>query len=590
MQARDPHSFTDLRQGKITHVDLVFDVDFSTNVLNGDVRYQIDQPITGSFFLDCSEIDLEQIRTNGRNITWEIDESDEIRGQRLHLMDLEGVSAFTITFKTDPGARALQWLRPEQTSGGAHPFLFSQCQPLHARSIFPCQDSPAVRFTYTAEIRVPHPLIAVMAAASLSVQPEDGVNVCRFEMPQPIPSYLFALGVGNITSKDLGERCRIYAEPDMIEAAAWEFAEVESMLSEAEKLFGPYIWDRYDMLLMPPSFPFGGMENPRLTFVTPTVLTGDRSQTTLIAHELAHSWTGNLVTNATWEDFWLNEGWTVYAEHRILEALEGREYEQLMAAINREEMLIAMNRFGMDSDPTRLKFSQKGIDPDAVYSLIPYIKGHDFLVLLEQSVGRDRFDRFIQDYISMFKFRSINTEEFVAFLNEKLPEAVEKVDVQEWIYEPGFPDSAPTIHSNLMDEVFACVVKFKEGKLPSHEDVGAWNSNQIRLFLYQLPHQIPLESCRYLESLFSIENSRNYTHLVVFYNIAIRSGYETVLPRVEEILATVGRGKFVIPLLRALAETEWSKEVARPVFERVRNRHHPLTVVNLERVLVQAGE
>ncbi len=589
MQAQDPHSFADLRQGKITHIDFVFDVDFSVNALHGEAQYQVDQPITGSFFLDCYEIDLEQIQTNGKSITWELDESDEIRGQRLHLKDLDGVSAFMITFKTDPGARALQWLRPEQTSGGEHQFLFSQCQPLHARSVFPCQDSPAVRFTYTAEIRVPAPLVAVMAAAPLSVQSEDGVNVCRFEMPQPIPSYLFALGVGNITSKDLGERCRIYAEPDMIEAAAWEFAEVESMLTEAEKLFGPYIWDRYDMLLMPPSFPYGGMENPRLTFVTPTVLTGDRSQTTLIAHELAHSWTGNLVTNATWEDFWLNEGWTVYAEHRILEILEGREYEQLMAAINREEMLIAMRRFGMDSDPTRLKFSQKGIDPDAVYSLIPYIKGHDFLVLLEQSVGRDRFDRFIQDYISTYKFRSINTEEFVAFLNEKLPEAVGKVDVQEWIYEPGFPDSAPAIHSNLMDEVVACVKKFKEGKLPSHEDVGAWNSNQIRLFLYQLPHQIPLESCRYLESLFSIAKSNNYTHLVVFYNIAIQSGYETVLPRVEEILATVGRGKFVVPLLRALAETEWSREIARPIFERVRNRHHPLTVANLERVLVQAG-
>ena len=589
MQAQDPHSFADLKQSKITHIEFIFKVDFSTSVLHGEAQYHMDQPITGSFFLDCSEIDFEQIHNHGNPIDWEIDESDEIRGQRLHLKDLKGVSAFTITFKTSPEARALQWLRPEQTSGGEHPFLFSQCQPLHARSIFPCQDSPSVRFTYAAEVRVPSPLIAVMAAAPLSIQSEDGVNVCRFEMPQPIPSYLFALGVGNITSKDLGERCRIYAEPDMIEAAAWEFAEVESMLIEAEKLFGPYIWDRYDMLLMPPSFPFGGMENPRLTFVTPTILTGDRSQTTLIAHELAHSWTGNLVTNATWEDFWLNEGWTVYAEQRILEILEGREYEQLMAAVNREEMMMAMRRFGEDADPTRLKFSQKGIDPDAVYSLIPYIKGHDFLVMLEQSVGRDRFDRFIQDYISTYKFQSLTTEEFIDFLKEKLPEAVAKVEVEEWIYEPGYPESGPAIHSSLMEEVEAAVAKFREGKLPTHEDVQAWNSNQIRLFLYQIPDEIAIDSCRYLESLFSIANSKNYTHLTPFYTIAIRSGYEAVLPRVEEILATVGRGKFVILLLRALAETAWSKELARPIFERVRKRHHPLTVLNLERELTKAG-
>jgi leukotriene-A4 hydrolase len=589
MQAQDPHSFADLEQGKITHLDLLFDVDFSTNTLHGEVHYQIDRPITGSFFLDCSEIALDKVHANGKEISWEVDESDQIRGQRLHLKDLKAVSAFSISFKTDPGARALQWLRPEQTSGGEQPFLFSQCQPLHARSIFPCQDSPAVRFTYTAEIRVPPPLIAVMAAAPLSVKTVDGVNVCHFEMPQPIPSYLFALGVGNITSKDLGERCRIYAEPNMIEAAAWEFAEVESMLTEAEKLFGPYIWDRYDMLLMPPSFPFGGMENPRLTFVTPTILTGDRSQTMLIAHELAHSWTGNLVTNATWEDFWLNEGWTVYAEQRILEILEGREYEQLMAAINREEMMMAIRRFGVDADPTRLKFPQKGIDPDAVYSLIPYIKGHDFLVMLEQSVGRDRFDRFIQEYISTYKFQSLTTEKFIVFLKEKLPEAVAKVDVEEWIYEPGYPDGGPAIHSDLMEEVVACVAKFKEGMLPTHEDVQGWNSNQIRLFLYQLPRQVSLESCRYLESLFSIATSKNFTHLSAFYEIAIRSGYEAVLPRVEEILETIGRGKFVVPLMRALAETEWSKAVARPIFERVRNRHHPLTVANLERVLVKAG-
>jgi len=231
----------------------------------------------------------------------------------LHIKDLEGASSCTIEYNTTPSASALQWLAPNQTSGGEHPFLYSQCQSIHARSIFPCQDTPSVRFTFTAEIEIPNPLTVVMGAGLVGSRNNEATSEFRFDMPQPIPSYLFAIAAGNIQFRSIGSRCGIYAEPELLEAAAWEFAKTEDMLNTAERLFGPYVWDRYDILILPPAFPYGGMENPRLTFLNPMFIIGDRSETIIVTHELAHAWTGNLVTNATWEDFWLNEGWTTYA-------------------------------------------------------------------------------------------------------------------------------------------------------------------------------------------------------------------------------------------------------------------------------------
>ena len=240
--------------------------------------------------------------------------SDPILGECLCLYLPAGTERFSIACRAPAHADALQWLAAQHTAGGAHPFLFSQCQAIHARSLFPCQDTPSVRFTYEARISVPRGLTVVMAAERTGHGQDGERDVFTFRMPQPIPSYLFALAAGDLVFQRIGERTGVYAEPSVLEAAAWEFGENEQRLEAAERLFGPYLWDRYDLLIMPPSFPYGGMENPRLTFVTPLVILGDRSRTWLITHELAHAWTGNLITNATWEDFWLNEGWTTYAE------------------------------------------------------------------------------------------------------------------------------------------------------------------------------------------------------------------------------------------------------------------------------------
>src|SRR5579859_227492 len=318
MRTPDPHSCTDLDQGTIRHIAFTLQIDFDRHVIHGHADYTLAAPPSTTLDLDTRDLTIMSVRAGHRVLPWQLDAADPILGQRLRITDLAGSSSVQIEFQTAPAASALQWLAAGQTAGQEYPFLFSQCQAIHARSIFPCQDSPMVRFTYHATISVPAGLTVVMAAAPDGMRVEQASRHCMFIMPQPIPSYLFALAVGAIEGAEIGPRSRMYAEPALLAAAAREFAGVETMITTAEQLFGPYIWDRYDMLLMPPSFPYGGMENPRLTFLTPALVIGDRSRVNVVVHELAHSWSGNLVTNATWEDFWLNEGWTVYAEHRIL--------------------------------------------------------------------------------------------------------------------------------------------------------------------------------------------------------------------------------------------------------------------------------
>jgi aminopeptidase N len=590
MNFKDPASYADLTQGKIRHILFRIDVDFSTHTLEIEATYQMREPVHGSLFLDSYKVDLKEARTNGRELKWELDEQDEILGARLHLKDLPGASSFTLTFKTSPEARALQWLHASQTAGGQHPFLFSQCQAIHARSIFPCQDTPSVRFTYSAEVDIPHGLVAAMAAEQIGV--EDGTGhgsaAFRFRMPQPIPSYLFALAVGNLDFRELGPRTGVYAEPETIEAAAWEFAENEMKIVEAEKLLGPYLWGRYDLLVLPPSFPYGGMENPRLTFLTPTAILGTRGMLSLITHELAHAWTGNLVTNATWQDFWLNEGWTTYAETRITEVLEGKDSVDLHLAFNEKQLIAIMERVGMDSPLTRLKLPEER-DADSFTTTIPYYKGCFFLRECEYAVGRERFDAFIQKYMNSFQFQSLTTEAFLDFLKAELPEVFEKVDVHKWIYETGLPEERHRPKSHLYDEVEKVLKEYEKGIRPGKEQIQDWHRYQILSFLQGLPHRLSVEDCKYFDEILELEKRNDVAFFSYFYVIAIASGYQEILPRVEAYVGKIGRMLYILPIVRTMIETDWSRQHIRPLFERVRDRHHQITVNAIEGLLKRAN-
>jgi len=586
MTPQDPTTYSDLEQGKIKHIDFRIRADFSTRTLDIEATYQMQSPIQGSLFLDTYKLSIKDAQGNGGALAWELDEEDEVLGQRLHLKGLDGADRFTLTFSTAPESRALQWIDAEKTAGGKHPFLFSQCQSIHARSIFPCQDTPSVRFTYSAEVEAPEGLRAVMAAKQ--VEASDGGGLFHFQMPQPIPSYLFAIGIAHLVFHEFGPRTGIYAEPETIEAAAWEFAENETKMDEAEKLLGPYMWGRYDLLVLPPSFPYGGMENPRLTFLTPTSILGTRGQTSLITHELAHAWTGNLITNATWRDFWLNEGWTTYAETRITEVLDGRDVFNLNDAYNEKGLLRLMERIGMDSPHTCLKLPGDEKDADSFTTAVAYYKGAYFLKECEYAVGRERFDAFIQKYMKRFQFQSITTEDFLDFLKAELPDVFEKVDVHQWVYEPGLPERKNRPQSYLFDEVGKVLSDYEQGKRPTQSQVAGWHRYQVLAFLNNLPKTIPVEDCTYFDEILELDKANDGAFFSPFYTICVYSGYQEAMPRIETFMSAVGRMLYVLPIMRAMIEAEWSKRLARPLFERIRDRHHQITIKAMDGMLKKA--
>jgi aminopeptidase N len=580
MPRLDPHSCFDSDQPRTSHLDLDLAIDFDRQRVAGQVMLVLDRPSSGPLDLDAKGLVIASVRTElGRTISYEPGPEEPILGSRLRLRLPPGTERVVIAYETGPDAIGLQWLAPEQTAGRRHPFMFTQFQPIHARSMIPCQDSPMVRATYHAAVTIPEALTAVMSAGPIEGggTTEPGMRTMLFEMPQRIPSYLIALAVGDLASRDLSPRARVWAEPATVEAAAWEFAGVEEMIVRAEQLFGRYEWDRYDMLVLPPSFPYGGMENPRMTFLTPTLLAGDRSLVDVVAHELAHSWTGNLVTNATMDHFWLNEGFTVWAERRILEALHGEGAAAVSWAIGGTALKEAMQRFGADSPFTVLRTHLEGVDPDDVYSSVPYEKGSLLVALLERTVGRTRFDRFIRAYIERFRFTSITTEELTAFLEQQLPGVAAQVGVEEWLGRPGLPANTPVFRSPSLEALTALAEGWSQGARPTAQQFGAWSPSELLVYLQHLPRELDEASCRWLDTTLGLTARGNYEILVEWLTIAAGSGYEPVFSRVRDVLMQVGRMKYLRPLYGALGRHPRTRTLGREIFAAAAPTYHALS-------------
>ena len=580
MARSDPHSYADALQPVTRHVHLAWDVDFEARRIAGVATLTFQAPGDGSLDLDTKGLIVESVRdAAGGPVSWELEEAEPILGRRLHLELPPGTGSVSVTYSTSPDAVALQWLTPAQTEGKREPFLFSQCQPIHARTLAPLQDSPRFRVTYEADVTVPERLSAVMSAAPMGVEPgpRPGTRSFAFKMPQPIPSYLIALAVGDLASRDLSPRSRVWAEPATVDAAAREFDGIEAMIATAEGIFGPYEWDRYDMLVLPPSFPFGGMENPRMTFLTPTLIAGDRSLVDVVAHELAHSWTGNLVTNATMDHFWLNEGFTVWAERRILEALHGVDAVALDWAIGAAGLELAFEQLGRDSPFTRLRTDLRGIDPDDVFSRVPYEKGSRFLALLERTVGRKRFDRFVREYMDRFRFTSITSEQFLAFVDERMPGASAAVNAEAWLYEPAIPSNAPVFESQALDTLAALAGGWASGARPTPAQAGAWTPAQILVYLQRLPRELSAVDCAGLDATLQLSGRGNYEILVEWLTIAGGSDYEPAFPRLREVLMRVGRMKYLRPLYTALGRHARTRALARDVFAAASESYHALS-------------
>jgi len=569
----DPHSYTGENQPCIVFLDWNAHVDFGQRRIFADASLTFANKTTSpaTLDLDTRDLTIESVHDDsGANLRFTLHPDEPILGARLEVALSEPTQSVHIRYQTSQSASALQWLAPAQTSDGAHPFLFSQCQAIHARSIVPLQDTPRHRIRYRAALRVPVELKGLMAARQIDRRQEGEAAIERFEMPEAIPPYLFALAVGRIESRELGPRSRLWAEPGMVEEAAHEFADVDKMMHVGEELFGRYEWERFDLLVMPRSFPYGGMENPRLTFLTPTLVAGDRSLVSVLAHELAHSWTGNLVTNADAEHFWLNEGFTVYAERRIVEAIYGEERATVDAALGYRDLEAAVKRFAARPELTRLRTHLQGIDPDESFSEIPYEKGFFFLRSIEQETGRIAFTRFLRLYIEKFRFQSITTEQFVAFGEAELAGALDRVNANRWINEAGIPENAESPHSARLDLIGTYIDRI----LPL--DIGqSFSATEWTLYLESIPAPAPVSFLMGTDRLFNLSQSHNFEILVSWLTLGIKSGFGPAVERTQLLLGEVGRMKYLKVLYGALLKNGHA-EIARTTFAKHAAGYHPI--------------
>jgi leukotriene-A4 hydrolase len=580
-EGKDYHSFANPEEIKVTHLDLDLTVDFDRKILTGEVQVSFERTNENAnqLILDTRDLDIQGVSFDNMAIPFELEKSDSFLGSALKIDVPVDAQKISIRYATSPNASGAQWLTPVQTAGKKYPFLFTQAQAIHARSFIPLQDSPQVRVTYNATIRTPKELLAVMSASNDPDTERDGVY--EFSMPQPIPAYLIALAVGDLQFKAMGARTGVYAEPALLDAAAAEFEDTESMLIATEETFGPYQWDRYDLLILPPSFPFGGMENPRLSFITPTVIAGDKSLVSLIAHELAHSWSGNTVTNATWRDLWLNEGFTTYLTYRIMQMVYGDDRYAMESVLGQQDLQADIDRLP-DNDEI-LAIDLRGRDPDDVFSNIPYEKGALFLKELEQKVGRDNFDKFLLNYFEHFAFKSITTDQFIVYLEETLlKDYADKLSVfriQEWIFQPGIPEGAPVAESNAFSLVDEARSAWLSGTIAAKEiDSKNWVVHQWLYFLNNMPQELTQIQLTDLDMAFNLTQSKNNEIAHSWLLIAVNNWYQPAFSRLHDYLLNIGRNKLVKPLYKALSQTPEGKAIAQKVFAEAKPGYHPLTV------------
>lgn len=593
---RDPHSSARPDEVRTTHLALELDVDFAARRVRGTATWSLERrDPKAPLVLDVKALTISSVRAGGdvwRDVAARREKVSDLLGDALTVPLAPGDTRVEIVYETTDAGTGLLWLAPAQTAGKVHPYLFSQAQAIHARTFVPCQDTPAVRTTFDATLRVPAPLVALMGAEALPPVP-DGASARRFgfRMRQPIPSYLIAFAVGDLAFRPLGKRTGVWSEPSVVDAAAREFADTERMVDEMEARFGPYRWDRYDILVMPPSFPAGGMENPRLTFVSPTLLAGDRSLVATISHELAHMWSGNLVTNATWSDLWLNEGFTSYLEQRVIETLYGRERHLMESMIEEKGLLEEMK--GLAPADQRLAADFAGRDPEDVFTGVAYQKGALFLRRLERVFGRDAFDPFLRRWFDANAFRSRSTRDFTAFLKSDLfarfPEKANAVDLARWLDGPGLPDDAPIATSQAFARVDADVAAYRAGTQPlASIPTAAYTSHEWLRFVRALDGA-SLAQLHEVDARYGLTSTGNAEVASQWLALAARSGYRDADARIDRFLLEVGRPKLIKPIYAALAATPAGRARAEALLERARPGYHAQAVREIETVLKAAA-
>ena len=591
----DVHSYARPAEARVTHVSLDLDADFQAKQLVGTATLTVERaPDAAEVVLDTRDLTVSGVTdAAGAPLDFAVGEADAMLGAPLTVqLPAEG-DAITVAYATAPdAAAAVQWLGPEQTSSG-EPFLFTQGQAILTRTWIPTQDSPGTRQTYDARITVPAGLTAVMSADGNGAAAEaagEGREAFAFSLDTAVPPYLIALAVGDLEFREIGPRTGVWAEPDVVASAANEFADVEAMMDAAEALYGEYRWGRYDILVLPPSFPFGGMENPRLTFATPTILAGDRSLVSLVAHELAHSWSGNLVTNATWDDFWLNEGFTSYFENRIMEAVSGRDYADQLRALSRSGLDAELAE--LDAADTHLHLALAGRDPDDGMTSVAYDKGALFVQAIEEAAGRDRFDAYLRGYFDRWAFQPMTDERFLADLEEHLVQGDadlrDAIDAEAWIYGPGLPANAPAAPAAAFADVDAAAEAFAASGDPPSEWSG-WNTHERVRFLSALPEAVEDDRLAALDAAYGLNEIGNSEVRFAWLRQALRNEYAPAEASVRAFLSEQGRRKFVLPLYETLTATDWGRPIAQDLYARTRAGYHSVTSNSVDEVLGVPG-
>lgn len=584
----DPHSFSKPTEAVVKHLNLDIQVDFNSKVIGGVASWDIEN-ISGAdeIILDINGLDIEKVTlgSEGKAAEFRLGAEVAYHGQPLHIGIGKDTKRINIHYKTGKEAVALQWLSPMQTADKKHPFLFSQGQSIWSRTWIPCQDSPGVRFTYHAKVSVPKELMAVMSATNPVKKNETGVY--EFKQEKPIPSYLMAIAVGDITFKEIDNRTGVYAEHSVIESAAKEFTDLGRMVYAAEKLYGPYLWGRYDVLVLPPSFPYGGMENPNLTFLTPGIIAGDKSMTNLLAHELGHSWSGNLVTNATWDDIWLNEGFTTYVEHRIGEAIFGKAEAAMHDVLSRELLKNTVAEFGPDHETTALYVKTTG-NPDDGLTDIPYEKGYAFLQAMEAEIGRERMDKFVREYFEAFAFKSITTAQFIEYFEKVMIKGddalADRLRYKEWIFKPGIPVNVTKPVSPEFERVDVIQKSWRTTGIKGLKDKIRSTNERIR-FIDNLPADMTKAEMAALDSEFQFTEKGNYIVKRQWFVQAIRHQYEPAFPAIERFMIATSRTGSLQSLYKEIVKTTAGKKWAKEIFEKAKGGYHLTTVQSIEGML-----
>lgn len=592
--AKDPYSYAQPEIARVTHVALDLDLDFEEKNVSGTATLDImaaDQVDT--VILDTMGLEISAITDDaGKDLAFELGENKEGMGAPLRVA-IGDKRQIVITYQSGPDAKALQWLVPEQTAGGKHPYLLSQGQPTLNRTWIPTQDSPGIRQTWEATITAPEPLTVVMSGLSDGEpqQADEGRRAFNFTMDKPVAPYLIAIAAGDIVFQELGPRSGVWTEPVMLEKAAAELADTEKMIDAAEELYGEYRWGRYDMIVLPPSFPYGGMENPVMTFLTPTFIAGDRSLTGLVAHELAHSWSGNLVTNANWADSWLNEGTTSYFENRIIEQIYGTKRASQERALNFAAMEETIAENGSDSNITALHLTGENASPEGGVSGVIYDKGANFLHTVESIVGREKFDIWLESWFDRHAFEPATSAMFLADMRENLVKGDEELEAKlmldQWVYQPGLPSNALQPDPAAFTEVDKAAKSYIESRTLDKAMWDSWTSAERLRLLSKLPKKLPNEELAKLDGDLGLSASGNNEILFAWLELALQNRYEPAVPLTQEFLETVGRRKFVAPLFETLMDQgDWGKPIAKRIYNKTRSGYHAVTTGTVDKTVL----